>query len=382
MTKTIQTDVAIIGSGIGACILAHQLHKKTLLKIDIFESSPHVGGSLQPIQTPFGAMNFGPKWIPHKPEVLGPLKNLEVLLDRKILGEIDSETLRTFEKGELVTFVGFGDKKPEAIEEWDYYLTPERVEATLPIYSWCQELLKDVPVHIHTKCELTRLETSDSQVLLAMVNGDTIIEAKAFILCTDPEETLKLLPQNQVDPKIRQKISKTKMWTSLSLNLVHRGEVFNSEEPVVLVGPGEVPSVSIGRFLLPRQETGKLVQFSQWLTLILTEATDDEEVYAHALRDLKKQLQKNFPKLLDTVEFEKIVVTPKSHGRALIKFEKDESLQGFNNLWMLHNATGEIPGIAGSVLRAQKIGDALIKRFETHLRDLPSEDFGPSLLGL
>jgi hypothetical protein len=303
-------------------------------------------------------------------------------LDRPILDGTDIECLKTFEKGEQTAFVGFGEKKPEAIDEWDYYLASERLNLKSPIYLLTQELLHTLPIEIHTKSELTRLDTDEEGVTAAVINGETVVEAKAYVISSNPVEAIKMLPQTRVDAKIRQKLSKAKMWTAMSLNLVHKGEFSAIEEPIVLTGTGETPFVVVGRFHTPRQETGKVVQFSQWMTLVFPEEGETEEVYAHSLREMKKLLQKSFPRILATVEFEKIIVSPKSHGRAPLKFQKDETFQGFNNLWFVHNSVDVYPNIPGTILRTNRVAEELLKRFDAAARDLPQASDDPSLLNL
>jgi protoporphyrinogen oxidase len=383
MVKTLQTDIAIIGGGMSAALLARILHNKTLLKIDIFEASSQMGGNHQAINTAFGSMDYGPKIIPSKPEYEETVKFLGEILGRDLIEGRNSETMKAVEKGELTSFVGFGFRKPEAIEEWDYYVNPERLQLNTPVYALCHELLKGMPVQVHSNSKVTRLEISEDGIASAIVNGETRVEAKAYVLCTNAGNLLNLIPQEKVDAKIRQKLSKAKYWTSISLNLVHRGEVSQIEEPIALLGSGDFPFMGFGFFHTPRQETGKLTQFSQWMTFVAAEQEgEEEEAYAHALRELKKLLQKGFPKILETVESEKIAVSPLSHGRCNLKFEKNESFHGFKNLWHCHPSVADLPNLPGAILRAKAVADELMKTFESASRDLPENTDKPHILSL
>jgi len=378
--RFVQTDVAIIGAGIGASLLAHILQKNTVLKIDIFEATDQSGGQNQALTTLFGALDYGPKVIPNKPEYVEAVKFVEGLLGSTLVNGIESSQLMTLEKGELSSFVGFGDKKPAAISEWDYYLSNERLSIDRPLYTISQALLAGTSSQIHLKSELTRLEIQDGRIIHAIVNGDTQIEAKSYILFFNPSDALKLLPQNQIDAKTRQKVSKTKFWTSISLNMYHKGEFSTQESPFVFVGPGENPFVTFGFFHKPRQETSKLVQASQWLTLVSPEDGEEEEIYAHAIREMKKNLTKAFPGFQESILFEKITVSPNSHGQISVKSEKDESFHGFKNLWLGHGSCESSPNIPGAIIRAQKIAQELLKKFESASKDLPTVTDTPSLL--
>ena len=377
----IQSDVAIIGSGLSAVLLARILYEKTHLKVDIFEASAIAGQNYQSINTPFGAMDYGPRVIPNKDDFQRTINFLGQVVGQSLIDRTDNLSLKAVEKGELTDFVGFGFRKPEAIEEWDYYASAERLQLNAPFYSLWEQLLRNIPVQIHTKSEITRLEIENGEVKSAIVNGMTQVDAKAFVICGNTANILELLPQEKLDAKIRQKLSKAKYWTSIGLNLVHRGEISSLESPVALLGPGDTPFMGFGYFYTPRQETGKLVQFSQWMTLVAAEQDEaEEEAYAHALREMKKLLQKGFPKILDSVEYEKIAVDPLSHGQCRLKFEKEETVHGYQNLWHCHSSVAEFPNTLGDISRAEIVANHLMKRFESFSRDLPEASESPSLL--
>jgi hypothetical protein len=375
--KAVSTDIAIFGAGLGASWLARVLHQKTLLKVDVFDTS----ASLATI----------PEDAPLLSVPVAPLEELKSVLEREILEGSTPSAVRAFDRGEFTTFVGFGERKPQALEEWDVYLSPEARSLQEPVYSLCQSLLESVPVEFHWKSELTRLEVSQGSITSAVVNGDWQVQAKAYVVFTNPQEALKLLPQNLVDARVRQKISKSSLWTSLGLQFSHRlGTGGTPGERTVLIGSGEKPFVGFGLFTEASPAEGKTgllsplssQLLSRWLTLVLPEEGEEEETYASALREFKRLMARAYPKMLDALEFEKITVHPKSHGHASVKMEKDESVPGLKNLWLGHRGLCETPGLAGAVDRAGRIAGALVKRFESAGRDLPESGGTPRLLNL
>ena len=107
MAKSLQTDIAIIGGGMSAALLARILHNETLLKIDIFEAGAQIGGNHQAINTPFGSMDYGPKIIPNKAEYAGAVKFLGEVLGHKLIEGFDGEIQqRQFFSGFHIAGVG------------------------------------------------------------------------------------------------------------------------------------------------------------------------------------------------------------------------------------------------------------------------------------
>ncbi|MEZ0390744.1 MAG: NAD(P)-binding protein, partial [Pseudobdellovibrionaceae bacterium] len=101
-------DYAVIGSGLAGLTVANALSRMTS-NVILIESADTFGGLNRSIQTPFGAVNNGLRYLPDSELSQKAIAFLEMLLMTSLSPESFEAPPMTYEAGGLRPFVGFGN---------------------------------------------------------------------------------------------------------------------------------------------------------------------------------------------------------------------------------------------------------------------------------
>jgi len=333
--------------------MAKGLSVQTKANIVVAEANHSVGGHNQTVLLQNLHLNYGLKMIPALEGSHTAMDFLKTILNQELSEHVEELPPIVHGPNGWSPFVGFGDNAPSCADELAYYLQPKRYYLKHPIYTWNQALLGGSGAELLTQHQLTRFETENGLIKSAVLNGEVSVEAKAYIYTGSPIELLKYIPTlGEEDPKWRARLAKTKLWSTVSLNCVHKSVISEQENLYVLIGTGTNPTVVLGQFSDPILHQGKTIQSSQWLTFV-TDEEANEEVQAQTLKELKRLMNKYFPNIFDKTLNEKVIIGSRSHGTTSLKFDKNFAMQEYPNLWIAGPHYGAAKNLIGAILQAQ-----------------------------
>ncbi|MCB0368331.1 MAG: NAD(P)/FAD-dependent oxidoreductase [Bdellovibrionales bacterium] len=362
-------DFAIVGSGLPGLILASALSRWTS-NIALIDGLDTFGGCHKKIDTPLGPIENGLRFFPKTNSAENALMFMESLLNLKLINTIAETNPSTFDSGEFKKFVGFGDQRVDFYDELSYFLSPEECCLNLPVYEWSQLLMNQFKGQFFSRSIVTKFVAEDSdQVSHVIINGTKNLTAKQFIFCGSFKDLSVLLPSDYLSSKVKSKLNKSIYWTSIGLDLCHKETVTENSFMHVLNGTTQDDiGPCVGRFYSSKELPDK--QYSQWITFIDGEFSDDSEVAASALKKMKRQIKRAYPNALDELLLERIFVHANYSGEGLVKLNANQSVPGLENLWIASGTQNPNKNMVGSILQAQLILNGL--GFD--LSDSPQKD--------
>ncbi len=355
--KTAEFDSIVIGGGLAGLIAAHQL-EGTGRKVALIDGLDVLGGSCRTAQTKAGPIDHGLKFIPETQESEETLAWLETVLGEPIqLKRVEAPPL-TYDDGKFKPFVGFGDQKIESAAEVSSYAKDRYLQLSTTPKDWIPKLIETFTGTLMTQSYATKMQVDDEFVIEILVNGAKRLSGREVLFCANPQQLARLLPESHVPARLRQKLIKGEFFTSLNLDLVHAAPVTDSQSIHVLKGANEEPCV--GLFREPtKMEDGKLVQISQWLTLVHRDITEEPELVASALKQIKRQVKRAYENSLEGLIQERIVVNPSSHGDLVGVLPEDGQWPKLQNLWVVSGLMDPNKNLIGSLRQTRRTLAAL-----------------------
>ncbi len=351
-TKTTEFDSIVIGAGLEGLIAAHQL-EGTGRKVALVEGFDVLGGNSRPSQSLVGPVDHGLKLFPESPETDEALDWLEQVLGEKIERELVDAPPLNYDEGRFKPFVGFGDQKIETSHEVDAFAKGRYYRLSTTPKDWVPKLIESFTGTLMTQSIATKLSVDDEFVIEVLINGAKRISGREVLFCATPQQLTKLLPDTHLPTRLRQKLLKGEFWTSVNLDLIHRGTVTESQAVHVLKGANEEPSV--GLFYPPTAlQDGQIAQLSQWLTLVPRDTTDDSELVASALKQIKRQVKRAYETSLEGLIKERIVVSPTSHGDLVGILPEDGKWPKLQNLWVISGFMDPMKNVIGAIRQARR----------------------------
>ena len=369
-------DAIVIGGGLGGLLCARQLENAGL-NVAIFEGLDALGGNCRPIaaDAPFGTLDHGLKHFPNVAGAADAIAWAESAVGLAFEPELVDAPPVTFDSGRFQPFVGFGGVAATAADEISYYATPQQWRLRATPKDWIAALAQSFRGSVFTQSYVTKLQVENQHVTEVVVNGAKRFSAKQILFCAPPPALLHMV-STEAGPapaRMRQKLAKGDVFTSIHLELTHAAEVVDSAAPHVLKGANEEPCVGLFH---PAQlfEDGRRLQRSQWIAFIPADQTDDSELIAAQLKYVKRQIKRAYETSLDGLISERILVCPQSDGSAH-GFLGDERLwPKTKNLRAVSAYFGEQRDLIGLLQECRRVTETLTGRIS---RAMPPEAEAP-----
>lgn len=357
---THEFDYAVIGGGLSGLLIATALSQETE-SVVLLEGQEHVGGYNRAIPFPTGSIENGLRFLPGTDSAQMALSFLERILQIPVYQGLTDLPPITYEHGHLKTFLSFGDITPAFFEELVYFIHPSQCSLNVPPSAWIQGLLDRFRGQIMTRSFVTRFQMANNQVHSLTLNGSKTLSAKNFIFCGSVKQLQTLLPPEGLSARARQKLSKNTYWTALCLDLCHSNLVTESPALHILNGTTQDElGPSVGRFLnFVSKESESTMQASQWVTFIEDDLAEESESVSHALKKIKRQIKRAYPKALDDLITERILVAPQIGGHGELKLKANQNLPEADNLWIGSPTMHPQKNLVGALLQAQLVLSSL-----------------------
>lgn len=351
--KAQEFDTLVIGAGLSGLIAANAL-EATGRHVALVEAADLTGGGSRRGLTMAGPVDHGLKLFPDSEAAHAALDWLEQVLGEKIERTSVESSPLNYDDGKFKPYVGFGDSGVITSTEVEAYAMHKRLQLGTTPKDWVAKLVEQFSGTLLTQSQVTRMILEDGFLIESLINGSKRITAKEVVFSGAPHLLTALLPEGTLAPRIRQKLLKGDFWTSVNLDLVHPQPVTDSTSVHILKGANEEPTV--GLFLAPtRAEDGRLLQVSQWFTLIPRDQIDEEELVASALKQIKRQIKRAYESALEGIVQERILVMPASHGSLTGAFEQPGRLPKIENLWLTSSFFAEERNTLGALLQTRRI---------------------------
>lgn len=362
-------DYLVIGGGISGCLLARLLAQKgqpgpplTLPKVALLESLDLVGGSNRPIQFGGRVIDNGLHLIPENSQSTQALEFVEFVLGKKLEVQVEDNQPLTFSQGLFKSFLGFGDDAPAFYEQIQYFLSDKRLTVSPPSHQWSSEILKDSGVQILDRSIVTQVVIENGKISHVLVNGAKPVTAKSYIYTGSLRDLVGLLPKDLFSSKQLHRILKGTYWSVLSMDLHHKSKITDQKNLFLLDGTThDEVGPSVGRFLeMETTDESDQGQISQWLTFVNSEFTEDSEHVVHALKKMKRQIQRAFPDSLTELKGERIVLSPSMGGGSEYPINEKGQLNQIENLWISSAGAEKNINLLGALNQARVVSESLL----------------------
>ena len=344
-------DYIIIGSGLTGLTIAQRLSLESK-NVLVLESLDETGGSNRP--TPFAGqtLNNGLRFYPATDASLKALNNLEKQLNLSIIQSIEENNPETYDSHGFKSFVGFGEKSPQFYDQFSYFLSTRYVQLSLQPWQWVQNLKENfkgtmMPRSFVTKLGFEDLEAKHPKLTHVIVNGKQNYYAHNFIFTAPVKELTFIVPDEIMNARQKSKLSKSKSWQAVCVDLLHPTETEPASNLFVLNGTTDDDiGPCIGQFVSR--------EISQWLSFIDVESAEDTENIGNVLKKVRRQIKRAFPELADKIQKERIFVSPPISGGEL-KLNANLTYPHIENLWIGSATAATGPNLLGSLQTAQMI---------------------------
>ncbi len=348
-------DYIIIGSGLTGLTIAQRISLETK-NVLLLESLDEIGGSNKPATLADQTINNGLRFFPGTDYSIAALKHFEDQLGLSIIASVEENNPEYYEAHEFKSFLGFGEKSPEFYDQFSYFLSPRMIELNSQPYQWIQTLKDNFKGTVLTRSFVTKLgfedlESKHPKLTHVIVNGKQTFYAHNFIFAAPAKELSFLMPDEILHVRAKNKLSKTKSWQAVCVDLYHPAASPGKSNLFILNGTTDDEiGPCVGRFISP--------DISQWLSFIDIEAAEDTENIGHVLKKVKKQMKRAFPDVAEKIQKERIFVSPPISGGEL-KLHANLSYPHVENLWIASAIAVTGPNLLGSLQTAQLILGAL-----------------------
>lgn len=353
-------DYIVIGSGLTGLCIAERLARETS-NVLLLEAQDTIGGTNRSAKLAEQTINNGLRYFPATDFSMKVISALESQLEHIVVQSVDENCPQTYEASGFKDFLGFGDKAPAYYDQFSYFLSAKKVNFKYQPHEWIKILSEKYQGATQTKSIVTRFgfEASENEkettLTHVVVNGTKTFYAHNFIYAGPLKELAVLLPDNIFSQRNKTKIQKATYWQAICVDLFHVQVNENSNLYVLNGTTDDDIGPCVGRFL-PQEYTsdGTLIegQVSQWQSFIDSEDAEDIENIGQVLKKIKRQIKRAFPELAETIQNERIYMSPPIAGGD-IKLNANLTLPKVANLWVASPQSSKVQNLMGALFQAQ-----------------------------
>lgn len=349
-------DALIVGGGLSGLLAAKVLAKKNKSFL-IIEPSERLGGRLLGWNAQDQVLPSNLNLYSQSEEHLARFTWLEEALDQKIVDGSYQTSAVHFQDGAFKSFNGFGDRSPEAINQLNKFcFDNEKIKLDSFPQDWISQLTSSLSEdEFATHSEVTKVNFVDGKAVSAELNGKTTVEFENIIWAIAPHKMLNAISPEILASETKKLKRQEGVFDAVILNLAHKDFDFaetNLDSIFCLYGSSQEFEPIIGTVSK---------DYSCWMTLIDSDKTLDHEYVSKVIKNMKKQIKRGFPTLLDAPELkEKIIVSESSYGQVSLKETDQGFLKSIPNLFCASSLCSSTDGgLVGSIERAQVLENAL-----------------------
>lgn len=375
-------DYVVVGSGLTGLSIAERLARETS-NVLLLEAQDFVGGTNHPAQLVKQPINNGLRFYPATEFSLKVLAQFESQLEHVVVDTIEDNHIQTYEAAGFKDFIGFGDKAPEFYDQFSYFLSQRKVSFKYEPHEWIRILKEKFQGTLMTKSIVTKFgfesqnEGEELKLTHVVVNGTKSYHAHNFIYAGSLKELALMIPDQIMNHRNKTKIQKNRYWQAVCVDLFHQ-QVHENHNLYVLNGTTDDDiGPCVGRFLPPEINVEGQIsvgQISQWQSFIDSEDAEDIENIGLVLKKIKRQIKRAFPELSETIQNERIYVSPLMAGGE-IKLNANLTLPKANNLWVASPQSSKVPNLVGSLFQAQIV----LASMGFGSAEIPAQDASPEL---
>lgn len=349
-------DALIVGGGLSGLLAANVLAQKNKSFL-IVEPSERLGGRLLGWIISDDVLPSNLNLYSQSEDNLAHFSWFENTLNQKIMDGSYQTSALHFQDGEFKSFNGFGDRSPEAIHQLNKFcFENEKIKLESYPQDWISKLtssLNEDDYLLHS--EVTKINFLEGKAVSAELNGKTTVEFENIIWAIAPQKILNTIPPEILASEAKKLKKQTGVFDSIILNFAHKDFDFgdtNLDAIFCLYGSNQEFEPIIGTVSK---------NHSCWMTLIDSEKTLDHEYVSKVIKNMKKQIKRGFPTLLDYPELkEKIIVSESSYGQVSLKENDNGFLKSIPNLFCASSLCSSTEGgLIGSLERAQLLETSL-----------------------
>lgn len=355
--KTQHAEVLVIGADLTGLLIAEHL-RQSGQNVRLFDGHTQLGVPHRPVMGKTSPLKSDLEFFPEHPNTasalqwMGNLLRTEIPLETIELGPVH------FDEGLLRPFVGFGDRAFGSRDEIDFYSTPRCLAQTSIIAAQTQSLAQQWQERGHQPRQVTKLWVESGKISAVEFNGEEIWTADKIICTLGVSDLLELLPLDAIDGRNRTRLGKALTWASVSLHALHKTSISDERGLHILFGNGQEFEPIVGR-VWAAEESGR--QHSVWTTLVGKDFTDDSDQLGHALKHLKRQVRRVYPKAFEDLADEKVVVTPESHGHLALKTAETFSFPELAGFYLATPLLSPLKGALAAIDVASRVAQAMDK---------------------
>lgn len=348
-------DYIIVGSGLPGLLLANALSRFTD-NIALIDGQDTFGGCHKRIENAMGSFENGLRFFPNTESSRSALEFAEKLMGLKTHGEPTESPSVFFEGGQFKPFLGFGEEKIDFYDELSYFLSATELPLKFPVYEWPKRLMENFKGDFLPRSIVTRFQQEEGRVKSVLINGIKTLNGENFIFCGTFKDLSVLLPTELLSSRAKNKLNKTNYWTAICLDIIHSTQFETNSMYHVLNGTTQDELGPCFGKIYPATEDKR---FSQWVTFVDDELSDDSEITAHALKKMKRQIKRAYPTALDNPVSERIFVYSNYAGEGVLKVNENQTIAGLENLWIASPTINSNKNMVGAIKQAELVCSSL-----------------------
>ncbi|MCB0385258.1 MAG: NAD(P)-binding protein [Bdellovibrionales bacterium] len=366
-------DTVIVGGHLTGLLVARGLELRGQ-NVALIDEGDELGGTLRPFSVNGQELETDLALMPAGEESEKLLGWLQDFINEPAGGETQDLAPTTFDSGSFKTFVGFGDRKFLSLNVLSAYNQNRFLNLLVSPANWVQRLAESYQGEAFTRSVLTGIELTDSEMALTL-NGAKSIYARRVVYCLPSRNLLDDMEIDLIPGRVRQKMAKSRLWTSVHLHLLHSRVHQQNLALHFLFGSKDDFEPTVGRFF-PSRSGDLSGQCSLWMGLLPTELADDSEQIANTLREMKKQIKRAYPDLLGDVAAEKIVVDFNSHGLVDLGLKEFGVLPDVPQMFLAHPTHWPLLPLPAALTAAKEA----LTWADQPLNESTTTSLGPALL--